>query len=319
MPLTVGVCIPAYNVQSYIEDALDSVLRQTMAPDRVIIVNDGSTDNTHEVIKSWLTRHSARFEIVNQAKAGVSAARNAAVAALSCDVVAMLDADDVWLPDFLETLVPPFERHKDLVVCFGDVEKFSDNQVVQESFLSGKPVLRLPFDQDAGGCRVIRGSAYTSLVTGAYAAPSATVVSRQAFRQVGGFDPNQLVSEDRDLLMRISRVGRFGYYSRVVTRKRVRPDALTAPGQALFYDRYILRTLQKALAKPESLDLSPDEIAATQKTARHTASELYYHASRNGLVTLIRTWSFVHRVLRLTYRPTAKDFVRGLIFSTKRG
>jgi glycosyltransferase involved in cell wall biosynthesis len=97
----ITVVIPAYNAQLTIGSTLESVLRQTHRAMEVIVVDDGSTDRTREIVASYC-RSDSRLRVLEQANAGVAAARNTGIAAAASDLIAPIDADDLWLPTKLE-------------------------------------------------------------------------------------------------------------------------------------------------------------------------------------------------------------------------
>ncbi len=90
--------IPAYNIAEFIGRAIDSVLAQTHKPDEIVVVDDGSGDNTAEVIKSYGTK----VRYIYQENAGLSAARNTGIKAAESEWIGLLDGDDNWLPEFLQ-------------------------------------------------------------------------------------------------------------------------------------------------------------------------------------------------------------------------
>ena len=98
----VSVIIPLYNKAPYIKRALDSVLAQTVQDFEVVVVNDGSTDGGEKIVEGYT---NPRIRLINQENQGVSAARNHGVDAARAELVAFLDADDEWLPEFLETIL----------------------------------------------------------------------------------------------------------------------------------------------------------------------------------------------------------------------
>lgn len=114
--LTITAVIPAYNAEKYITRSIDSVLSQTHPVDEIVVVDDGSTDSTPEIIK----RYGDKVRYVHQQNAGVSAARNAGVRAATCDWIAFLDADDEWLPDRLMRQVRLLQEHSHLVWVTGN-------------------------------------------------------------------------------------------------------------------------------------------------------------------------------------------------------
>jgi len=110
-PLRISAVIPAYNNGRYISRAIDSVLAQTRPVDEIIIVDDGSADNTGEVVK----RYGEKVRYIRQDNAGASTARNTGIEAAAGDWIAFLDGDDEWLPDKTERQVELLARNPDLV------------------------------------------------------------------------------------------------------------------------------------------------------------------------------------------------------------
>jgi glycosyltransferase involved in cell wall biosynthesis len=116
----VSVIIPAFNAETDIRQALNSVLAQTYQEIEVIVVDDGSSDGTSAIVEKFV-RRDARFQLVKQTNAGVGAARNAAIRAARGKYIAPLDADDVWFPEKLEKQVASMEQSGDdtgLVYCW---------------------------------------------------------------------------------------------------------------------------------------------------------------------------------------------------------
>lgn len=99
MKYKLSIIIPAYNVDKYIEDCLDSVLSQIDENVEVIVVNDGSTDDTLNIINK---KYHDKIKLIDQENKGLSAARNAGILESNSDYVAFLDSDDVWSPDFYQ-------------------------------------------------------------------------------------------------------------------------------------------------------------------------------------------------------------------------
>lgn len=100
-PLSVSLAIPCFNADSYIQSALDSIYSQTVAPDEIIIVNDGSTDKTTEVLR----QHSTLKVINHQDNLGIAGSRNSALVAACGDIIVFMDADGIADPQFIEKLL----------------------------------------------------------------------------------------------------------------------------------------------------------------------------------------------------------------------
>lgn len=113
----VSVLIPAYNVEAYVDHALESVLGQTYQRLEVIVVDDGSTDNTKALCEQWAQRDS-RLRVVSQQNSGVSAARNKALSMATGDFIGFVDADDYCEPTMYEELVgAAVHHHADIASC----------------------------------------------------------------------------------------------------------------------------------------------------------------------------------------------------------
>lgn len=112
--MKISVLIPAYNCSKTIRATLESVFAQTLQPEEVIVVNDGSTDETREILKSY----APRVKVFSQANAGVAPTRNVLVAQAQHEMIAFLDSDDLWHPRYLETQRRIFELHPQASASF---------------------------------------------------------------------------------------------------------------------------------------------------------------------------------------------------------
>ena len=202
--LSVSVIIPAFNHASFLPEAVRSVLAQSLSPLEVIVVDDGSTDDTAEVLRPY----EGRVRVLRQPNRGVAAARNTGAAAASGQMLAFLDADDSWLPSKLERQVARAEAEPGLGLIHCGVVEVDDQGRTRVSCLDGMEGLvsreMLLFRR-----RVILGGG------------SAAVVPRSVFQRVGGFDERLSTSADWDLYYRIARRYRVGFVSEILVRYRV--------------------------------------------------------------------------------------------------
>jgi glycosyltransferase involved in cell wall biosynthesis len=121
-PETVSVIIPAFNASAYLADAIEAALRQTHPPHQVIVVDDGSTDDTPAICGTF----GSRITAIRQANGGEAAARNTALRAATGEYVALLDADDLSAPDRLEKQVAALSARPDAAACFSGHWVFTD-------------------------------------------------------------------------------------------------------------------------------------------------------------------------------------------------
>lgn len=182
---TVSVVIPCYNAGPYLAEALASVLGQTRAPDEVIVVDDRSTDGSAEVARG----HGVRV-LTTPTNSGAAAARNLGAREARGELIAWLDADDVWEPEHLATVAPLAERFPEAAVAFSRTRAFgagaSDEWVAL--IPEGRPVDA--FRESLGRTIVPQNTA---------------VVRRAALLAVGGYDESLRVAEDYDVWLRLSR------------------------------------------------------------------------------------------------------------------
>ncbi len=117
----VSVIIPTYNCAHYLADALESVFQQTFSDYEVIVVDDGSPDNTKEVVERFITRYPSRLKYIYQPHQERSVARNNGIQAASGEYIAFLDADDQWLPHKLSIQVPILDEHPEIGLVHSDI------------------------------------------------------------------------------------------------------------------------------------------------------------------------------------------------------
>jgi glycosyltransferase involved in cell wall biosynthesis len=182
----VSVIVPAYNAARYIGTALDSVMAQTYAPIEIVVVDDGSTDETAEVVRGY----GDRVRYVYQENARQAAARNHGVREARGDLIAFLDADDAWLPDKLARQVELIRRRPDLGLVYCSM---------REVDALGRPI------RDA--VANLRGDRLRELLLGAATGGicgSTPLTTRRVFDELGGFDPGLTPVEESDLFWRIA-------------------------------------------------------------------------------------------------------------------
>jgi glycosyltransferase involved in cell wall biosynthesis len=199
--LSIVVIIPLYNGARWIEETILSVFAQTVQPDEFIVVDDGSTDDGPAIVERLAQQRP--IKLLHKSNAGQSAARNFGVAHSNSALIALLDQDDLWYPTHLEVLRHAFEEQRGIPLGwaysdFDDVD--SHGLMVNRNYVS-TPLLENPK-------RHLRAI----LAQGIIIQPSATLISRIAFEEVGGFDEHLCGYEDDDLLLRIFRANYDNVY-----------------------------------------------------------------------------------------------------------
>src|SRR5215467_15785951 len=127
----VSAIIPAYNAARYLPQAIESVFAQTYTDWEIVLVDDGSTDDTRAVVRSYLDRAPGRFRYIYQDNHGLPAARNEAIRNARGELLALLDADDIWMPDRLMHSIAAFESDSEIGLVHGRVTRIdSEGRVI---------------------------------------------------------------------------------------------------------------------------------------------------------------------------------------------
>lgn len=282
----------------------------------MILIDDGSTDGTADVAKTAARRLDLAVEVIQQRNGGASAARNAGLRTVRTALVALLDADDLLLPDHLGLLIAAFERHPELIGCFGDQEVFDQTGVIQKSFIAGKPLMELAYDEEPDGLRLVRARLFSSLVRGNYIPTSGSVLSAAALRRVGEYNERLRTSEDQELLARLSLLGPFAYYPTVVARKRQYGGNLMDSKPAELARDAVAAFLSIRDAK---FDLTAAEQESLKAALNGSVNGFLYWASRDGLSAYFGARKWLARS-RLFCRPIRwREITRAAIaFWTRR-
>jgi glycosyltransferase involved in cell wall biosynthesis len=183
----ISVVIPLYNKETVVQRTIDSVLRQTYSHFEVIVVNDGSTDGGPAVVREI---QDSRIRLIDQDNSGVSAARNRGVLEARYELIAFLDADDEWLPDFLETVIGLASR-------FPDAGAYSTGYVIVKEKEDSCRNVAIKGRQDKCGCY------FDIFKKGGGVCSSSIVVRRRVFDRAGSFREGYRLSEDMDMWFRI--------------------------------------------------------------------------------------------------------------------
>jgi len=251
---TVSVIIPTYNCAPYVAAAVESALSQTYRPIEVIVVDDGSTDDTTAVLRGY----AGRIAALSRPNAGAAAARNAGVRHAKGEFLAFLDADDLWMPRKLERQMPLFTEYPEVGLAFTDGSTFDASGEIKPSALKGmapyfdrvRPWLQAG-DRDG----VVVRPAYPDLLFGNFVLPAGVVVRRTCLEAVGGFDEGLAVCEDYDLWLRMAQRSPFALVNEVLIRVRNRPESLGGPratrGQRFFETEWRVRERYLPAAGPQ--------------------------------------------------------------------
>lgn len=217
--MDISVVIPLYNKESSIRTAVECALRQTCSVMEVIIIDDGSTDGSAEVVKGLVKEYfwhgDGRIRLVSQANSGVSAARNTGIREAKGEWIAFLDADDIWKSNHIEQITRLHEAFPQAAVLSTNYEIVTSAEVQNPNAVSEKRNGDSIFSFDdlfssnavssQEGCEgFIVNDFYGRLLFGKHVVCSSTaVVKRSALSEIGGFDTRMTKGEDLDCWQRL--------------------------------------------------------------------------------------------------------------------
>ncbi|MCC2956548.1 glycosyltransferase family 2 protein [Massilia sp. IC2-477] len=217
MAVSLSLVIPTYNRAHLIAETLDYALRQTVPFAEIIVVDDGSTDHTVEVLGPY----EGRIKLIRSANGGVQAARNRGVAAASSEYVTLCDSDDLLEPQFVETMGAWLDAHRDIDAAYTNIRKFRGDEL-ESDHLSQAP------DSFMQGARLSDGfyrdipDLYLRLFTIHFFYPTGCTLKKAFYEGIGGFNPmfNRVGAEDGEFTLRAAAAGKIACCAAPLARIR---------------------------------------------------------------------------------------------------
>ena len=232
---TVDIILPAYNAAHFLPMALDSVMGQSFADWRILLVDDGSTDETSAIAARYAERLGPKLLYLHQDNRGLPAARNTAIRHAEAEFLALLDADDVWLPHRLEASLKLFAGRPEIGLSYGLIEGIDSSGKVVGRFTDRK--------------RHPEGWIAPLIYMRTMDLPCPTVTLRRAcVEQSGLFDETLRATEDRDLWVRIAQHFQVACVPEVIAQYRTSPQAMTTDPERML--RAQLQFVEKHFRSP---------------------------------------------------------------------
>jgi glycosyltransferase involved in cell wall biosynthesis len=258
----VSIIIPAYNVAEFIGEALDSVLAQTFTDYETIVINDGSPDSAS--LERALAPYLSRIVYLKQENRGVSAARNTGIGIARGLLLAFLDADDTWLPNYLEVQVARIQADPTIDVLYPNVMMFGGSSEAGEEFMT-----ICPSSGDVTFERLVAQECNVS---------NCSIARRDTIVRAGMFDEELRSVEDFDLWLRVIKEGgRIAYHRDVLARYRRRPGSLTA--DPIWLSQNVLRVLKKV---KQTMTLTSSERATVDLHRQRFEALLSFHEGKRA-------------------------------------
>jgi glycosyltransferase involved in cell wall biosynthesis len=300
-PSPVSVIIPTFNRGPLTARAVESVLAQTYPWPEILVIDDGSTEDTGNLL---IERFGDRIRYIRQSNQGPGAARNRGICEARHELVAFLDSDDVWLPRKLEAQVPLMSG-EGVVLCYGN---WTDGRAPRGPDYFSRIGLGLPqkqsvFDQPRALLTRRRGSGIWT---------TTCVCKKSAVTRVGGFDEKYRVGEDLRLWFRLAFEGKFAVTAEVLAdRAWLGPDRqLTDTGkEAYFREAAAIRTEIFLEAYGRAIQDDPGVQKELRRLLAECLADLAKFAACDG------QWGFARRrgFESLTFSPGGKRAVKALL------
>lgn len=246
----IAVVIPCYNSGQTIEDTLRNICNQTYPPAEIIVIDDGSTDDTEE-----RSRRFPNVKYFKQKNSGVSVARNNGVKLARSDWIAFCDSDDVWDKRKLETYAQLIQEFTSCSFFFHDfyvftakgitIERgtkahskffpiFRENKITISEILPKHTIKKFTYrDNTHTVCDIFYGNAFNALILGNFIMPSTVLIKKDIFLTLGGFDATFPVAEDTELFLRASKQIDFLYIDEPLAGYRYSGSGLTTDSSRL--------------------------------------------------------------------------------------
>lgn len=235
-PPLISVVVPSYNCAQYLGQALSSALDQDYPNKEIIVVDDGSTDDSIAILAGF----GERIRVIKQPNSGVAVARNTGLRAARGDYIAFLDADDLWLPGKLTAQATYLDRHPDvgMVYCAWRVWRTDANGEFSIPQKENDEAADLSIDPERSGWL------YNKLFFSSIIHTTTAMIRREVADAVGFFDPTLKVGEDYEFWFRASRVAPIHKLKTWLSLYRMHESSITKKPHAV---NYAAQVLQRAL------------------------------------------------------------------------
>ena len=241
---TISVVIPAYNAERTILETLASVQQQTFSEFELIVINDGSTDRTLELLD---TVKDSRLKVFSYTNGGLPTARNRGISHATGEFIAFLDADDLWTPDKLELQLAALQQHPEAGLAYSWTESFIDEQ--GKTFYPPNPIS-------------FEGNVYAELLVNNFmASGSNPLIRKQAIESIGEFDPACAGCADWDYWLRVAAQWHFVVVPKTQILYRQSSVSMSSKIELMKQDALVVLEKAYRVAPPELQSLKNQSFA----------------------------------------------------------
>lgn len=239
----VSVIIPVYNSSKYVSEAIASVFAQTYQDFEIIVIDDGSTDNSREIIEDFIEKYPSKINYIYQKNKGIAGARNTGIKNAKGSLIALLDADDKWHPARLEKEIVIIESSPQIGLVHSNLMSISEDGIPLENFKRNK--------------KYLSGYIFKHLFLRSADIGSPTVLFRKdCCMNVGLFDENIVCMgcDDRDMWLRIAQKYRVEYINEILAYHRLHNTNFSNNTQRMFNARlYVINKFYPGISKNNKL------------------------------------------------------------------
>jgi glycosyltransferase involved in cell wall biosynthesis len=283
MTTEISVVIAAYNAGKYIARALTGLARQTRLPDEVIVVDDGSSDDTVIRVEEFMRESELNIRLVRQFNRGPGAARNHGLSKCKGDYVVFTDADDMVYPDFISRALFGLVQYAHWIACFCDLDVVGEEGEVLQRDLD-RPLFRSIGKKSVGNnyYELDDPALFEKMITG-MPIPPTIMLRRSSVTAVHGFDEDVKVGEDLMLMLKLVKLGgSFGYFADSLGIYQKHEGSLFSSSNALAHFECLDKCLSKLLEQRAYFGLSASELRMIKARKRKLAPRWIYVASSVG-------------------------------------
>lgn len=308
----ISVVIPAFNEEKYICDALDSIKAQTKEVAEIIVVNDGSTDSTAQKVKLWSKANAqVVLNYIEIDNSGLAAARNKGIEAAKSEWIALLDGDDIWLPEHISTLSSTLEKFPSVRFVFADAIRFGENfdpSNSESNYLKSEKIAPHIIEEKDESA-LLGKSFQAELTKGSFIPCCSTLINKSCINACGNFDETRTYGEDRECWLRILSINSAAVCRLPVSRVRYH-EANKSSSNAIRKNTERVLLAEELLANQDKYKLEKFAIKELKNHLNELRTALIYSASLSGINQMFSLNK--NTLLSEKLKFSAKDYLRAL-------